>query len=56
MNTRDAIFLYTRHIITTSSTKPYSLMKIFLTVFTSREDNSGSIKLKVVILVRETSS
>ena len=25
--------LYTRHIVTTSSTEPYSLMKIFLTVF-----------------------
>ena len=25
--------LYTRHIVTTSPTKPYSLMKIFLTVF-----------------------
>ena len=25
--------LYTRHIATTSSTKSYSLMKIFLTVF-----------------------
>ena len=25
--------LYTRHIVTASSTEPYSLMKIFLTVF-----------------------
>ena len=25
--------LYTRHIITTTSTEPYSLMKIFLTLF-----------------------
>ena len=25
--------LYTRHIVTTSSTEPYILMKIFLTVF-----------------------
>ena len=25
--------LYTRHIVTTSSTEPYSLMKIFLTAF-----------------------
>ena len=25
--------LYTRHIVMTSSTEPYSLMKIFLTVF-----------------------
>ena len=25
--------LYTRHIVTTSSTEPYSLMKIFLAVF-----------------------
>ena len=25
--------LYTRHIVTTSSTEPYGLMKIFLTVF-----------------------
>ena len=25
--------LYTRHIVTTSSTESYSLMKIFLTVF-----------------------
>ena len=24
---------YTRHIVTTSSTEPYSFMKIFLTVF-----------------------
>ena len=34
MNITAAIYiLYTRHIVTTSSTKPYSLMKIFLTVF-----------------------
>ena len=33
MNTRATIFLYTRHIVTTSSTVPYTLMKIFLTVF-----------------------
>ena len=33
MNTRAAIFFYTRHIGMTSSTEPYSLMKIFLTVF-----------------------
>ena len=25
--------LYRRHIVTTSSTKPFSLMKLFLTVF-----------------------
>ena len=33
MNTRAAISFYTRHIGMTSSTEPYSLMKIFLTVF-----------------------
>ena len=32
MNTRAANF-YTRHIGMTSSTEPYSLMKIFLPVF-----------------------
>ena len=32
MNTKAAIF-FTRHIGTASSTEPYSLMKIFLTVF-----------------------
>ena len=46
--------LYTRHIVTTSSTEQYKLMKIFLTVFkiegivalTIKE----SIKMRVVIL------
>ena len=38
MNTRAAILLYTRHI-GTSSTEPYSLMKIFLMLF----------KIKVVV-------
>ena len=33
MNARALIFFYTRHIVTTSSTEPYSHMKIFLTVF-----------------------
>ena len=33
MNTRAAIFFYTRHIVTTSSTVPYSVMKVFLMVF-----------------------
>ena len=33
MNTRAAIFFYTRHIGMTSCTEPYSLMKIFLMLF-----------------------
>ena len=53
---------YTRRIGMTSSTEPYSLMKIFLIVFkiegivalTIKEDNSESIKVRVVILVRDT--
>ena len=52
--------LYTRHIVTTSSTERYKLMKIFLTVFkiegivalTIKE----SIKMRVVILECDTSS
>ena len=42
--------LYTRHIVTISSTKPYSLMKIFLTVFKKGHcsfNNQGKITLKV---------
>ena len=30
---RAPIFFYTRHIVTITSTEPYSLMKIFLMVF-----------------------
>ena len=33
MNTRAALFISTRNIVTTSSTEPYSLMKISLLVF-----------------------
>ena len=33
MNTKAAIFFHTKHIVTTSSTEPYGLIKIFLTVF-----------------------
>ena len=33
MNTNATIFFYTRHTGMTSSTEPYSLMKIFLTVY-----------------------
>ena len=33
MNTRAVIFFYARHTVTTSSTEPYSLLNIFLTVF-----------------------
>ena len=57
----------TQHIVTTSSTEPYSLMKLFLTIFKidpdtksqlkpSREGNSGSIKARVVIPIPGTSS
>ena len=53
-------FFYTRHIGMTSSTEPYSLMKIFLTVFKiegiaaltiNGRLYSESIKVRVVILV-----
>ena len=56
--------LYTRHTVTTSSTELCGLMKIFQTVF-KIEDNvalnikgvsSESIKMRVVILVRDTLS
>ena len=57
---------YTRHIghDLFYRTVPHSLMKIFLMVFkiegieasTSREDNSESVKVRVVILVRNISS
>ena len=33
MNMRAAIFFYTQHIVTTSSTELYSFMKIILTAF-----------------------
>ena len=36
--------LYTRHIVTTSSTEPYSLMKIFLTVFKNKGIAALTIK------------
>ena len=43
MNTRAAIF-YTRHIVTTSSTESYSLMKLFLTVFKTERIVAVTIK------------
>ena len=63
MNKRAAIF-FTRHTIMTSSTERYSLVKKILIVFQiegivaipSREDNSESMKVRVVILVCDTSS
>ena len=33
MCTKAAIYFYARHIVTTSSTEPYGIMKIFPTVF-----------------------
>ena len=33
MNTKAAIYFYTRHIVTASSAEPDDLMKIFLMVF-----------------------
>ena len=46
MNTRDksSHILYTRHIVTISSTEPYSLMKIFLMVF--RTDGIVALTIK----------
>ena len=36
--------LYTRHIVTTSSTEPYSLMNIFLAVFNIEDIVASTIK------------
>ena len=33
MNTKRRHIVYTRHIAMTSSTEPYRLMKIFITIF-----------------------
>ena len=51
-------FLYIRYIVTTSCTEPYSLMKIFLRhcSFNNQGKITQSIKMRVVILVRDTSS
>ena len=48
----------TRQIVTTSSTEPYSLMNIILTVFKIEGivalTIKGSIEIRVVILLRDT--
>ena len=54
--------LYTRHIVTTSSTEMYSFTNVILVVFkiesvaASRENNSESMQAKIVIPVCDISS